>query len=624
MSSINAPLKTQAAAGAASASSAEAAVPHAVGAKETVISLIIAFALAFVFRGYVVEPYVIPTNSMAPTLLGAHVRWVNPANGYDWPTSHFFSVGGDTPISQQGGTLGNISMGPIATFDPMSREPLQFDKGLPLRSGDRIFVLRYVYPLFTPSRWDVVVFKTPTPPGRGATQSTGATQAFIKRLIGLPNEELALFDGDVFTRPNDGTPTPAGQTRWDLPGWKVQPKDERSQRAVWQPIFDSRYAVATTMQGRAFQGPFVGEGAGWEIAGRTSYVYSGTAPTRLVWDMTHDRSIDYAALHRNDGGLVQRFHNARLRWALNDSYSMDEILPPMMDNAASRQEMLYPVSDLRLSAGVEPTAAGVTFASVIRTRGHEFRARLSPASGATRAELQMRPVAAGQAADAGWTTLAAADATQALQPGKVSNIDFWHHDQRLELWIENTLIARADYDWSLAQRVQQVFGKSIAEALAADTVQSLLRGDPRVVNNPGFFGSGENYSKPEIWFEVSGPVTMHRVAVARDLFYQPVFARVGANYYKIANGAHPVLALKALGPQHYFTCGDNSPMSSDARDWSEVDRWVASEIDPAPGVVHERLMVGKAFFVYFPSVQSRQVLGTRIPMVDAGRMRWIW
>jgi hypothetical protein len=117
---------------------------------------------------------------------------------------------------------------------------------------------------------------------------------------------------------------------------------------------------------------------------------------------------------------------------------------------------------------------------------------------------------------------------------------------------------------------------------------------------------------------------MHRVAVARDLFYQPVFARVGMNYYKIANGAHPVLALKVLGPQHYFTCGDNSPMSSDARDWSEVDRWVASEIDPAPGVVHERLMVGKAFFVYFPSVQSRQVLGTRIPMVDAGRMRWIW
>jgi signal peptidase I len=593
-------------------------VPHAVGAKETVISLIIAFALAFVFRGYVVEPYVIPTNSMAPTLLGAHIRWVNPANGYDWPTSHFFS-GPTGNYPQQGGNYVGQSFGPLVTYDPMSRQPMQFNSGLPLRSGDRIFVLRYVWPLFTPERWDVTVFKTPTPPEGGTPQSTGATQAFIKRLVGLPNEELALFDGDVFTRPNDGAPTPPGGTRWDLPDWKIQAKPELVQRAVWQPIFDSRFAVATDAQGRPFQGPFVGEGPGWEIAGRTSYVYAGTAPTRLLWDMTHDRSIDYAGMLDADQQLVQRFHRARTRWSLTDSYPMDEILPPIVGGRTQRQEFIYPVSDLRLSAGVEPKANGLTFAAVLRTRGHEFRAH---ASGG-KARIEMRPALDGQAPDSGWTTLAQAEAPGTLAPGKVTNIDFWHHDQRLELWIENRRVLTADYDWTLTQRVKQVFGKTVAEALALDNPGSIDPARPGALN-PGFFGSPVNYSKPEIWFDLSGPATLHRVAVARDLFYQPILGDVPSRIFRIANGAHPTRALKVLGPDQYFVCGDNSPMSSDARAWTNVDKWVARQIDPTPGVVHKRLIVGKAFFVYFPAVQSREVFGAKIPMVDAGRLRWIW
>ena len=39
--------------------------------KETIESILIAFILAFIFRGFVVEAFVIPTGSMATTLLGA-------------------------------------------------------------------------------------------------------------------------------------------------------------------------------------------------------------------------------------------------------------------------------------------------------------------------------------------------------------------------------------------------------------------------------------------------------------------------------------------------------------------------------------------------------------------------
>ena len=52
-----------------------------IGIKETITSLVIAFMLAFLFRGFVVEGFQIPTGSMAPTLLGKHVRFTSPHSG---------------------------------------------------------------------------------------------------------------------------------------------------------------------------------------------------------------------------------------------------------------------------------------------------------------------------------------------------------------------------------------------------------------------------------------------------------------------------------------------------------------------------------------------------------------
>src|ERR1700735_5294406 len=56
--------------------------PAAGGVKDTIESILIAFILAFVFRAFVVEAFVIPTGSMAPTLLGAHMRYHCPDCGW--------------------------------------------------------------------------------------------------------------------------------------------------------------------------------------------------------------------------------------------------------------------------------------------------------------------------------------------------------------------------------------------------------------------------------------------------------------------------------------------------------------------------------------------------------------
>src|SRR5687768_9747451 len=67
--------------------------------KETIESILIAFILAFVFRAFVVEAFVIPTGSMAPTLLGAHMRFTCEDCGYRFDSNLSVENNGPVPPS---------------------------------------------------------------------------------------------------------------------------------------------------------------------------------------------------------------------------------------------------------------------------------------------------------------------------------------------------------------------------------------------------------------------------------------------------------------------------------------------------------------------------------------------
>ena len=56
--------------------------------KETLESILVAFILAFIFRAFVVEAFVIPTGSMAPTLLGANMRFHCNDCGYQFTVNY--------------------------------------------------------------------------------------------------------------------------------------------------------------------------------------------------------------------------------------------------------------------------------------------------------------------------------------------------------------------------------------------------------------------------------------------------------------------------------------------------------------------------------------------------------
>jgi signal peptidase I len=504
--------------------------------KETLVSIVIAFALAFVFRAFVVEAFVIPTGSMAPTLMGAHMRFRGPETGYVWQVGPWRYAG-----TGRGET--RVALSPqesVRVHDPMTgTDP-----------GDRILVFKYLRGVFDPTRYDVVVFKNPQNP----------RENYIKRLVGLPGEQVALIDGDVFVRaPRPGDPS--GVNAWSLPGWEIARKPRAVQRAVWQPVFDTRCTpLVPERDDRTWFNPPWQGGPGWEMRGRT-YRYAGQGPATLRWDAQ--------------------------RWPIVDWYPFNELPAPLPPR--------FPVSDVRIRAAIQPGSDADAVRITLRTRGHEFAAEIRGGPGGE-ATISMTPL--DRPGEPHPDVLARADAAGVLRAGRITGIEFWHADQELVLRLEGREVARAAYDWSPAERAAHALGASLEDLDESD--------EP--VANPA------RYARPEIAIEVSGACTVHRLTLDRDLHYQPVGSRTPQ---QPARAGHPRTAL-TLSQTQFFGCGDNSPASLDGRLWESVDPW-AARLDPTVGVIPASLVIGRAFFVYFPSLHRDE----RIPVPDFGRMRFI-
>ncbi|MEC9373490.1 MAG: S26 family signal peptidase [Planctomycetota bacterium] len=493
--------------------------------KQTVILVIVALIIAFIFRSFLVEPFVIPTGSMAPTLLGAHTLQRNDANGNAWTVNVW-----DEPT--------------VAVHDPVTHLPIDRPSQR-IRAGDRILVLKHLYALREPRRWEVVVFKNPE----------GAGENFIKRLVGLPNEEVWVVDGDIFAREieDDGS---ASQR------WTIRRKPGHLQSSLWSTIFSSEWTPADPPAD--WQSPWIGDG--WIRDGATRS-FDSARPAYLSWD---DVSWD------DDGEAV---------WPIDDWVAYND------DPANRFLRKRFPTSDLRMRAGVEPFAASLSISALLQTRGHHFEGLIGADGAIT---LRMRADQSDDNAEQPWRVLAESR-IDPLEPGKVANIAFAHVDQALELWVDGERVARAEYDWTAEDRLDRSLLES-AEAL-------------------GRFGLADptKYIKPKIRWRFEGaPLRLHRIGLDRDLHYQPTLS--------FSEPGRATNEPFRLGPDDFFVLGDNSAASRDSRLWDTVDPWVARAVDPREGVVPRELMIGRAFFVYFPSPHDSL---RRLPVPDVGRMRFI-
>ncbi|MCC6908444.1 MAG: signal peptidase I [Phycisphaerales bacterium] len=544
---------------------------------DTLQSLLIAFILAFTFRGFVVEAFVIPTGSMAPTLLGAHAAVRAPDSGYNYTVGPSDNDG-RAGRGQAGPVLGGQS--PYVLSDPMlmsNRADEIVISNRRTRMGDRILVLKYLYSFFDPTRFDVVVFKNPTDP----------TENYIKRLVGLPSEAIWLADGDVFSVTDaieklrsaglaaDATREQAAEFLHDLmredgarasEWFAVRRKPEHVQRHVWQPVYHSGFIPieADRLRG-GWTPPWSGEG--WDVANRRSYRADSPSPAPLAF-----------ALNR----------------AVTDRVAYNE---PVEDERES--QLPLNVSDIRLAAMIAPDSDGLESTIHLECRGHEFEAALTP----TKAQLRMRP----QGGASQWTVLADEPIDGFAPAGRATSVEFWHVDQALWLWIDGQRIAHATYDWHPSERLLFATGLSGAQAAQDGSENQYV--------------SAEHQPRPLRleWRFANSPVTLHRVELDRDLYYRP--SARGQGNPAPALATHPTTLL-LLDDDQYFCCGDNSPASLDGRLWGDPAPWIAQEIDDAPGVVNRELLLGKAFFVYFPSPEGVREGAIRF-VPNFGAMRFI-
>lgn len=172
----------------------------------------LAFILAFIFRGFVVEAFIIPTGSMAHGLQGTHIEHNCKTCG------HLYRVGASAENPDRNDEI-------IATVCPMCGFTEVLDKANdPSKnafSGDRILVNKYAYMFNDPERWDVIVFKNPS----------DTTINYIKRLVGLPGEKLLVSNGDVYTKPLTNTNAV----------YEIARKSELKQLAMMQLVHDTQF-----------------------------------------------------------------------------------------------------------------------------------------------------------------------------------------------------------------------------------------------------------------------------------------------------------------------------------------------------------------------------------------------
>ncbi|WP_205678764.1 signal peptidase I [Aquisphaera insulae] len=152
------------------------------GVVRQTMDLIVMLCLGvLLFRTFSAEAYVVPTGSMAPTLLGHHRELTCPNCRFT------FVIGLDEEGHQ-----------PHAVCPNCGKDGLDGVAAVEC-NGDRVLVQKFLFDFRSPRRWEVAVFHFPGDP----------TQAYVKRVVGLPGESVQVRGGDVYIDGRIARKTPA-------------------------------------------------------------------------------------------------------------------------------------------------------------------------------------------------------------------------------------------------------------------------------------------------------------------------------------------------------------------------------------------------------------------------------
>lgn len=554
--------------------------------RETIESIAVAVILAFLFRGFVAEAFVIPTGSMAPTLQGRHMDVTCPQCGCPYRT---------------GASVENDGQGWVSTTTcPICHYAMKLDKeGDPNQrsfNGDRILVSKYAYEVGEPKRWDVIVFKFPG----------NAKQNYIKRLIGLPNEMVWIRHGDIYVRSRLEDADSAED-------FHIARKPPHKVKAMLQAVHDTAYQAAELTK------------AGWPDRWQ-----DWSTPDSPAWRPRDDgRGLETAGVPGGEAWLRYRhFLPSAEDWAdlADERVPADRRIPRRLASGEFQGQLItdyyaYNDSDRSFHSG----AAGLHWVGDlavecedVEVQGNQGAVLLDLVEGGVHYTCRI-DVASGEAvlsidggresfADASGATVAHPKAMTKLRGPGSYDLRFSNCDDQLLLWVNNRLVEfdgpttyvpqrNVKPSWSL-----QDAGDLEPVGLGAAGVG--LRVERLRVLRDVYYVASSYHTEEEGRIPADDDYQALLYTGDRDDYIAHVFADPKSWATTGLFDARRENVRFELGPDQFFPCGDNSPQSRDARVWSQYGD--VADPDPPP-YVRGDLLTGKALLIYWPHAWRRPI-----------------
>lgn len=522
--------------------------------RETVESVVVAVILALLFRAFIAEAFVIPTGSMAPTLMGRHVDvWCDECQ-------YHYTASASTERDSADDSATNQLVVDCRCPNCGFRKPLDrsFWSNENSFSGDRIIVSKSAYELGEPQRWDVIVFKYP---GR-------AQQNYIKRLIGLPHETITISGGNIYVQhPGESAAQIARKEDKLLPMLQIVHDSDYPSARLRQAGWPERWQP----QGNddAWKSDELGTSHTLATASENALLrYHHFDPSDNDWDQ-----IEQGEPLQLDpdwrGRLISDFYAYNCSRAIRKDWPDS---PPDFREGNSAAYGHYWVDDLAVECQVELTeATGEVLLDLVRAGSH-YTCRIDSQTG--KATLSARDPG-GKAIALGEKQLDSVQAQTSLTgPGsyrlRMSNVD-----HQVRLWVNGWEVAfdhPATYDSErrVLPDVESPDG-DLAPVGVGGQNQALTIRHLRVLRDKYYIAGGR---EDEYQFSPGE----QRIT---QILSRPTYPEIST----LLNSRREV--EYTLQEDQFLPLGDNSPASSDARYWDTQ-------------YVEGRLLVGKAIFIYWP------------------------
>lgn len=608
--------------------------------REFIETLAIALFLAMTFKFFEAEAYVIPTGSMATTLMGRHKDVRCQACGYP------FQVSASEERDRQNRATNSSVIGGTC---PQCRLSQKFQAKDISFSGDRVLVNKFIGDFRPIRRWEVTVFRSPPDPQTN----------YIKRFVGLPHENIRIQYGNLYAQKVDDSGNPSGefeilrkplrnlmqmlrivydndyQPRALLElGWPPRWQDESAFRqtgtADWQSTDDGRnfyYSGEAVADSPKTGSELRVEPADRpELPGDASYKwlrYRHIIPTSSQWVSFAGGSVPSGL--KKDGVIPD---NPQLITDMNAYNTSETAAHPSLASMGFNW-----TGELALSLTVTPYAPKGDSASMVLELvqgGTPFRAKFDFLRGAVSLEIPTVPEYEPETV------------SYPFEPNKAYRILFVNADEQLRVAVNGKELAfphEGKYDrlCSPLSGIGRALLPRNRDPNALDLTPVSIGTDMpakvehlKIMRDTYYIALGNHLEEIAASSPDAADKHLYKFG-ARDpfdhLFGQPFKTEreeSAAHFY-----ATPALwesygntrsALIELRDDQYLALGDNSSNSEDCRSWGHPDpNWADNAVPP---YVDRELVLGKAVSVYWP--HGKLIPGTRLPFIpNFGKMRRI-